>query len=143
MTNPHTALSFFPVTPQQVLQLYWLPVRTTLKLQYALINGITLGLLDDLHEEIEHALVNGADVVDVLATKIQLMQQSPLTGAQRQLLVQTSLEDAEGQLKHILSDLLTTVLKLPFNRLAPQPDRRRFPVTIEGQSVREPDAGNQ
>lgn len=142
MTTPNFTLPPLPAIPRHILRLYWLPVRITWKIQYALINNLTLGLLDDLHEEIEHALVNGADVVDLLATKIQLLQQTPLTDAQRQLLLQTSLQDAEGQLKHILSELLTTILQLPFNRLAPQPDRRRFPVTIEGQSVREADAGS-
>lgn len=135
MTCQPVTPALLPTIPRGLLQLYWLPVRLTLKMQYAVVNGLTLGMLDDLTEEVEHALVEGADVLTVLQEKIQLMQQSPLTDEQRLLIARTSLEDAEGQIKKIVRDLLESVLRLPFNRLESQPSRRRFPVTLEGSVV--------
>ena len=118
--------------PKGLLGLYFLPARMVLKAQYSMINTLTLGLLDDFSEEVEHALVEGVDVVRLLADKIVEIQQTPLTIEQRQLLARTSLEDAETTIRHILDDLFRNVLALPFNRIDDRPSRKRFPVVIEG-----------
>lgn len=113
-------------------QMWWVPTRFVLQCQYTWVNQLTLGMLDDLAEEVEHALVEGNDAVTLLVDKIQQLQQMPVTEEQRHMVVQTLLQESEQQISQIIQELISRVLALPFNRLDDKPARRRFPVVIEG-----------
>ena len=126
-----------PVNLNSVSNLYWAPWRFGLQMQYQVFNAATLGLLDDVTEELEHALVEGKDITESFVEDIVALQQSTFSAAQKQAIAQTTLDNAENQLKHIASDLVQNVMLMPWMRLLGRPARKRFPVTLEGQAVEE------
>ncbi|WP_317931312.1 hypothetical protein [Halioxenophilus sp. WMMB6] len=124
-----------PWHPANLARLYWAPWQWAWKMHYQLVNGVTLGLLDEIAEEVEHALVEGKDVAATLIERIQVLQQSPLDDNQKQRIAETSFEQADQDLKAIVNALLTNILQLPIARLQGRPARKRFPVTLEGEVI--------
>ncbi|BFM05408.1 hypothetical protein [Halioxenophilus aromaticivorans] len=115
---------------------YWLgPMQAGMAMQYQFLNTLTWGLLDDISAEVEHALVEGRDLSQVLATQIQALQGAALSQEQKQLLARTRLLEAEENLHEIIQNLTLNLMQLPFTRLAGKPARKRFAITLEGEVV--------
>jgi len=118
-------------------QSYFAPVRLGMEMQYQFMNTVTMGMLDDIAAEIEHALVEGRDVTNAFLEQIQRLQQSQLSAEQRQLLAQTRLNEAEQNLQQIIKELVVNLMQLPFSRMNGKPARKRFAVTLEGQVIKD------
>lgn len=116
--------------------LMFAPIQMGLKLQYKLWNILSWGMLDDMAEEIEHALVEGRDVTQHLIAQIQTLQGANLTPEQRQFLAQSKLYEAEENLQAIVKELITNLMQLPYTRLSGKSSRKRFAVTLEGEAQR-------
>lgn len=114
---------------QASMQMSWV-------MHYQMLNALSWGLLDDIAEEFEHALVEGRDAGDTLLQQIQALQGADLSLEQRQQLAQAKLHEAEGNIHSIVKELVLNLLQLPFTRLGGKPARKRFAVTLEGQAQR-------
>lgn len=128
--NPFALASaslFGPI--QASMQMGWI-------MHYQMLNALSWGLLDDIAEEFEHALVEGRDAGDTLMQQIQALQGAELSPDQRQQLAQAKLHEAEESLHSIANELVLNLLQLPFTRLGGKPARKRFAVTLEGQAQR-------
>ncbi len=129
--TPFTKAFDLPLPPAAA---FWLaPMQAGLAMQYQMLNAMTLGLLDDIAAEIEHALVEGRDLSQTLVHQIQQLQASALNPEQKQLLARTRLSEAEENLQQLLQELVVNLLQLPLSRLSGQPARKRFAVTLEGE----------
>lgn len=111
--------------------------RTTLwplmRLQLQCLNTLTLGLMDDYTQELEHALVEGKAIGDELTDALQTIAQIQEPGPEQQAQVTRCMQHAESQLSQLFKDTSFNLAWLPLTRFANRPARRRFPVTLEGE----------
>ncbi len=122
-----------PTNLNSLVGLCWAPWQMALQMQYQFYNAATLGMLDDIAGEFEHALVEGKEITENFVEDIVALQRSTISDSQKHLMAQTTLDNAEGQLKHIAEELLQNILFMPWLRATGRPSRKRFPVTLEGQ----------
>ena len=128
------SLNGYFILPMHPATAYWLgAMQAGMAMQYQLINALSLGLLDDIAAEVEHALVEGRDLGQTLVDQIQALQGSSLDAEQKQFLARNHLSQAEDNFQQLLRQLITNLVQLPFTRLNGQPPRKRFAVTLEGE----------
>ncbi len=121
------------------LEMYAQQTRRMINLQMTFADMATLGLINDLRQELEHSMVEGMEGMEgmeELYEKIHALQCQTASEETKNLLTQEAINDAQTHLKSVLSKLTTSMFTLPFSRRLPKPSRKRFPITVEGEVVK-------
>ncbi len=128
-----TPMGSFPNFP--LFDIYAQQTRSLIQMQLAVADMITMGLISDFREEIEHSMVEGADVAETLIEKLQNLDTQYVDETDKQFLVDDAINHAQENLKAVMHEFALATMALPFQRMSPKPPRKRFPVTLDGEVV--------
>lgn len=137
-SNMHPSTTFFDFAAQ-MQNLALAQTRQIMKAQFALADFMTLGLMTQARDELENALVEGVEIGEEFLVKFQQLQAQALSEEERHFEAQNALADAEFKIKNTLQSLAQNLLTLPFSQSLEKPTKKRFPVTLEGEVIRDID----
>lgn len=138
-SNMHPSTTFFDFAAQ-MQNLAVAQTKQMMRAQFAVADFMTLGLLTQARDELENALVEGVEIGEEFLIKFHQLQTQALSEQERHFEAQNALADAEFKIKNTLQSLAQNLFTLPFSHTLEKPSKKRFPVTLEGEVVRDLDA---
>ncbi|GLS25277.1 hypothetical protein [Marinibactrum halimedae] len=125
----------FMMMDKTLLELYTAPMKAMFKTQYYWIDAMTLGMLREMEEEVEHSLVEASAITKKMINNIEASDDLYLSPQERMMKAEDHIDLAREEIDKTLKSMLETLVMLPFTRGEARPARKRFPVTIEGQPI--------
>lgn len=125
-----------PLLNPQLISNYTEQTRKLIDMQMAFADLATFGLVSDIKEEIEHTMVEGVEIAQVLVEKLHTVHHQELSEEKKHALSKDAFTYAQNKFTLLTREFFTTLWTLPFNRAAAKPARKRFPITIDGEVIK-------